>query len=162
MAKTGQPSDSSRARVDAKGKFLATLAETGIVSAAVKAAGVARSTAYEWRENDPAFAAAWASAEETATDALEAEARRRAIDGWDEPVFQGGKDVGTIRRYSDRMLEILLKGHRHRFRENSKVEVSGPNGGPVQFQTVADLARAMAAAPPSKPSDPPAAAEGAS
>jgi hypothetical protein len=41
---------------------------------------------------------------------LEAEARRRAVQGWDEPVFHQGRKVGTIRKYSDRMLEILLKG----------------------------------------------------
>ena len=38
-------------------------------------------------------------------------ARRRAIDGFEEPVFYQGAVVGAVRKYSDRMLELLLKGH---------------------------------------------------
>ena len=43
---------------------------------------------------------------------LEDEARRRAVDGVDEPVFQQGKQVGTIRKHSDTLLIFLLKGIR--------------------------------------------------
>ena len=80
-------------------------------------------------------------------DAVEAEIRRRGVEGWDEPVFQGGKRVGVIRRYSDRMLEILAKAHRPKFRENTRVEVSGPAGGPVQATvTMVDVVNAAARA----------------
>lgn len=61
-----------------------------------------------------------------ATDALEAEARRRAVDGVPEPVFHQGKKCGTVKKYSDRMLEILLKGHRpEKFREKVDMNHSG-------------------------------------
>ena len=43
---------------------------------------------------------------------IEAEARRRAVDGVDEPVYYQGKEVGTVRRYSDVLLIFLLKGLR--------------------------------------------------
>lgn len=122
-----------RARVRAL--FIEVFRRTGNVTAAADAAGVTRATPYRWREADPAFAAAWAEAEESATDALEAEARRRAVDGWDEPVFYKGEARGVVRKYSDRMLEILLKGHRPAFRE-SRLELTGPNGAPIA-QTVA-------------------------
>ena len=117
-------------RARARGVFLATLAATGNVSASAREAGISRKTAYQWRSKDAEFASDWRDAEESATDALEAEARRRAVEGWDEPVWHQGEQCGTVRRYSDRMLEILLKGHRKEFRE-SRLELSGPDGGPI-------------------------------
>src|SRR5262245_19941587 len=99
--------------------FLRALAVSGSVTAAAAMAGTSRTRVYELRKVDPAFAALWDEAEETATDALEAEARRRAIDGVELPVISMGKilkdadgNVVTIRRYSDQLLTLLLKGHR--------------------------------------------------
>jgi hypothetical protein len=47
---------------------------------------VARQRLYERRDADERFAAEWRVAEQQGTDALEDEARRRAVDGWEEPV----------------------------------------------------------------------------
>lgn len=116
----------TRARDRQKVRFVRRLAETGNVAASCRRVRVTRSVAYEWREADPAFAKLWDEALEIATDALEAEARRRAVQGWKEPVFHQGKRVGAIRKYSDRMLEILLKGHRpDKFRERVDMKHSG-------------------------------------
>ena len=96
--------------------FLAVLAETGNVTRSAEAAQVARKTAYRARDRDAHFAAEWTDALDRAADALELEARRRAIEGWEEPVFQRGSQVGVIRRYSDRLLIELLRAHRpHRY-----------------------------------------------
>ena len=38
------------------------------------------------------------------------EAHIRAVDGWEEPVYFKGKKCGTVRRYSDKMLSLLLAG----------------------------------------------------
>lgn len=122
----------------ARETFLAALAKSGNVTAAAKAATIGRRSAHEWRTADPAFAAAWDEALETATDALEAEARRRGHLGWLEPVYQGGKKVGEVRRYSDRMLELLLKGHRPQFRDR-EITLKGPGGGPIPVQASLDL-----------------------
>ena len=66
---------------------------------------------------------------------LEAEARRRAAIGVDEPVFYKGKVVGHIRKYSDNLLMFLLKAHwPEKFRDNYGVEHSGPSGGPVKVE----------------------------
>ena len=60
-----------------------------------KTAGFARQTAYAFRKASPAFALAWEDALEQATDELEAEARRRALEGVREPVTnQRGQVVG--------------------------------------------------------------------
>jgi hypothetical protein len=117
-------------------RFLACLAELGNVSGACALVGLSRSRAYALRGEDPAFAAAWDEAEEIATDALEAEARRRALEGVPRPLVSSGKlvrdDGGAVvyvREYSDRLLEILLKAHRPgKFRERpeARSELSGP------------------------------------
>ena len=110
----------------ARETFLEVLRETANVSEAAKTARVSRTCAYAHQKADPAFAAAWDEAVEVARDALEAEARRRAVNGVEEPVFHKGKVCGHIRRYSDRMLEILLKAHRpEKFKERSEVKHDG-------------------------------------
>jgi hypothetical protein len=96
----------------ARERFLTALRRGLPVSAAAAAAGFDRVTAWRWRESIPGFRAAWDDAYAEGGDAIEEEARRRAMDGWDEPVFQGGEHVGVIRRYSDRLLERLLKGRK--------------------------------------------------
>jgi hypothetical protein len=105
--------------------FLAALADTGSVVRAVKLAKVARSVAYEHRESDAGFAAAWKEAERIAVEQMESEARRRAVDGTLKPVFQGGKRVGEVREYSDVLLIFLLKAHDPKYRDKQQVEHSG-------------------------------------
>lgn len=110
----------------ARETFLAVLAETCNVSDAARKAGIGRRTAYEWKAADEAFAAAWREAEEEAADKLEREAWRRAVEGVDKPVTFQGAITATYKEYSDRMLEILLKGHRpEKYTERVKNEHSG-------------------------------------
>lgn len=46
----------------------------------------------------------------------------------------GRPAVKTVRKYSDPMAMFLLKAHRPaKYRENSSLELTGKNGGPVQF-----------------------------
>jgi AcrR family transcriptional regulator len=115
--------------------FLAHLAECGVLTDAAAAAGVDRSTVFRRRQDDEEFDAAVRDAMEAAADKLEREARRRALEGVEEPVYQGGQLVGTKTVYSDSLLALLLKGRRKQvFAE--RVEQTGPNGGPVQSQVV--------------------------
>lgn len=98
--------------VQRQGRFLKALARTGSVTAAVRAAGVPFEVADRRRSDDESFARRWANAEQQAIDALEAEARRRAVEGVDEPVFYQGRQTGTVRKYSDALLSLLLKARR--------------------------------------------------
>ena len=128
-----------------QGRFLEALANTGSVTAAIAVANTSRTRVYELRKADPAFASAWQEAEEIATDRLEDEARRRAVEGIAEPLVSAGKLVRNddgkpilVRRYSDNLLLALLKAHRPPRRERS-----------VRFQlpalrSAADAASAMA------------------
>jgi hypothetical protein len=92
--------------------FLALLRQTGNVSAAAERSGVSRSGAYALRASDATFRAQWDDAMESAMDDLEAELRRRAIEGTEKPVFYGGETVGTIRSYSDSLAMFLLRSRR--------------------------------------------------
>jgi hypothetical protein len=88
-----------------------------IVSHAAAVAGVDRRTVDRHRKTEPEFATLCLAAEEDATEALEKEARRRAL---------------TI---SDVLLIFLLKARRPAiYRENQRIEVTGADGGPVQTQ----------------------------
>jgi hypothetical protein len=107
-------------------KFLQAMSAGASVAAAALAAGMSRRAAYEWREAEPDFAADWDVAQEQGTDALEDEARRRAAEGTDEPVFYQGKACGAIRKYSDTLLIFLLKARRpEKFRENPPPSAGG-------------------------------------
>ena len=96
---------------ESKDLFIKDLKRTCNVTASVLVAGCSRRAIYYTRDRDKEFAEEWDSAVAEATDMLEAEARRRAVDGFEEPVFYQGAVVGAVRKYSDRMLELLLKGH---------------------------------------------------
>jgi hypothetical protein len=106
--------------------FVGALEASGNVTASARRAGVNRATAYNHRRSEPDFAAAWDEALEVATDALEAEARRRALEGWEEPIFCGGEECGRVRKYDSTLMIFLLKAHRpEKFRENTAVQHSG-------------------------------------
>ena len=101
----------------AKERFLEKFAEVGTVMGAIRdleAEGLKlnRGTVYAWRDRDEAFADSWDEAADAAGDVLETEARRRAVDGIETPIFFEGEKVGTKVTYSDRLLEFLLKGRR--------------------------------------------------
>lgn len=93
--------------------FLDGLRRGFSVSLAASAAGVGRSTVYDWRLDCSIFAEQWDDAKEEGTDLLEDEAWRRAVTGIDKHVgfYQGVSNV-TVKEYSDTLLILLLKSRR--------------------------------------------------
>jgi transposase-like protein len=112
--------------------FLKALAETGNVTESAKAAGVCRATAYRWRDKVPDFALAWDQAIEESVDALELEARRRAIEGAEKPIFYRGVKIATVQEPSDMLLMFLLNGNRPQKYKRQRVELTGADGGPLE------------------------------
>ena len=113
-----------------KQQFVLSIAEHANIGLACLSAGwTVRNTAYASAKEDPDFKALWAEAMEVAMDALEHQARERAM-GWLEPVFnKDGEEVGFRRCYSDKMMEMLLKAHRpDKFRETVEHEVNHGGG----------------------------------
>lgn len=115
----------------ARATFIKELARRANVSDAAKAAAIDRTTAYRWRKDEPGFAAAWDEAIETAIDAMEREAHRRAFTGIKKPIVgRVAKDkdgvVTYVHEYSDGLATLLLKAHRpEKYRERQEVQHTG-------------------------------------
>jgi len=96
---------------------LSAVAIVGTICRACDAAGVSYSAHRDWIVNNELYAEAFEEAMDMAGDALEAEARRRAVAGTTEPIIHNGQlicddDGEPILRhkYSDTLLIFLLKG----------------------------------------------------
>ena len=106
--KRGRPSASQ----DCVKAFLDELAESGAVALAAQRAGLHRSTLYALRQRNKEFAARWDAALQLGLDRLQDHAVVRATVGEETPVWQGGRQGGTVRRPDSRLLQFLLKAHR--------------------------------------------------
>ena len=117
-----------------RAKFLQELAETCNVGESCSRVGIGRQTAYDWRDADPSFKADWDAALERGAIVLEDEAKRRAVQGVEEPVFHRGEICGKVRKYSDTLLIFLMKGAMpDKYKERQATEVTGKDGGPIQM-----------------------------
>lgn len=92
--------------------FLAAFAKTGSIGLAAKAAKVHRSTHYDWLKEDEDYGAQFESAQDEAVDALEVEARRRAMKGTRRKRFNPKTGEAFFEfEYSDTLLIFLLKAN---------------------------------------------------
>lgn len=108
-----------------KRAFLSSYSACGNVSDAARAAGISRITHYDWLKNDTDYAAAFAEARETAADYIEAEIYRRGVEGIEQPIFYKGEQVGSVQRYSDKLLIVLAKALRpEKFRDNLTISTA--------------------------------------
>lgn len=105
--------------------FLQSLIDYPHVGNALNKSGMSRCVAYKMRDEDSEFRRRWEEAVDRGYDAVEDEALRRAQEGVDEPVYQGGQKVGEIRRYSDHLMTLLLRGRRSdRYRDRVQQDVN--------------------------------------
>ncbi len=91
--------------------FIEALATTGSVRAAAKAVDMAQEGAYALRRQPGAesFRAAWQAALDLGVQRIEDVAMDRALNGVEEDYYVYGKQVGTRRRYNDRLLMFMLR-----------------------------------------------------
>jgi hypothetical protein len=122
----------------AQARFLREFVLTGNVKASCLVAKIGRRTVYDWAKDDEVFARLYQEAKDDAIDMLEAEARRRAVDGVLEPVYQGGVKVGAVRKYSDTLMALFLKGYRREV-FSERFEHTGPKGGPIPVNATAKV-----------------------
>lgn len=110
--------------------FLRQLERTGVVFKSAERAGLSYVTVNRLRKDDPVFAELWAEAMQAYRDSLVEECHRRAIEGWDEPQFSQrlGTQMGVVRKFDSRLLELMLKRHIPEFREQFKGEISISGG----------------------------------
>ena len=147
--------------------FLAALSITANVTQSAKAVGISRRHAYRVQESDPEFAADWAEAMEEACDALEEEARNRAMGTYisykftksGDPIYHPlTNEPYAERAVSDTLLILLLKAHRpDKFKDRSAVETTITDAPKYDLSrlTPAELAQlealTRAATPPELP-----------
>jgi len=89
--------------------FLETLANTGIISEACRAAGMSRESAYNLRDRDPVFAAALAAAQARAAAVVADGLLERSITGTVEHYYRDGVLVGERRHYESWLGLAVLK-----------------------------------------------------
>lgn len=99
-----------------KARYLRAVSRVGTLTAGCKAARVSPHTVYSWREHDTEFTIA------------EHDARERCADELEAAVIRRGKTQ------SDTAAIFMLKAMRPaKYRDNSRVEVTGKDGGPVDL-----------------------------
>ena len=110
-------------------RFLEAYALLGTVTHAAEAVPVSREMHYRWLHS-PKCAAEFQVANDRFVDRVRDAVRCRAIDGWLEPVvYQGrlqsvkGKPV-VVRKFSDRLLELLAKGKVPELKEKLVLDAS--------------------------------------
>lgn len=94
-----------------KARFIEALEETCNISEAARQAGHHRSSAYDQRDRDPEFRAAWEKALLRGYETLETKLLERAIHGTPKTIFRGAERI-EVREFHDGHAIALLKLHR--------------------------------------------------
>ena len=98
---------------------LLSIAKGNSITQGCYEASISRSMHNHWLKHSEAYRLAYAEAEACAVEVWEAEVKRRAYEGVEEPVYQKGQLVGFIRKYSDLLAIFHLKGARpEKYRDN--------------------------------------------
>ncbi|MEA3043528.1 MAG: hypothetical protein QOJ53_2187 [Sphingomonadales bacterium] len=90
--------------------FLKTLAKTGCILEACRAAKVSKSTVYDHQERDAEFDKHCRLALEMGSMPVELAAWERGVTGIEEEVIRGGRVIGYRMKRSDAVLRLLLQG----------------------------------------------------
>jgi hypothetical protein len=118
-------------------QFIKSLRNSGNITNAARAIGISRQTAYNFRKENPRFAAAWNNAIQEHLDQVEEELRRRACDGVDEEVYYQGTVCGAVKKYSDTLLMFYLKARRPEvFSEKVRQEITGKDGAAIEISSL--------------------------
>lgn len=106
--------------------FLEHLAQTANATDSAKVSGIRQFDLYRMRREDEDFRVLWDEAFEIGQATCEDSARRRAFQGYEKPVYQGGIEVGRVREYSDTLAKFILEADKpEKFRRTKTVELQG-------------------------------------
>lgn len=106
--------------------FLRVFSECNSIRQAAIAVKIDSKTVYNHKRDNPEFAEKLKAAEAEVLDKLEEEAYRRAVKGVKKPVYYQGALVGYELTYSDKLLEMLLRGRaKDKYGNTSSVKVEG-------------------------------------
>ena len=113
-----------------KNVFLNNLIDAGgNIGKAASKSGITRQTHYNWLHEDAYYASVYNDKiKPMCVSVLEDEAQRRAM-GYEEDVYYKGEKVGTVTKYSDKLMEVLLKANapeKYRERVENKITSNEP------------------------------------
>jgi hypothetical protein len=116
--------------------FLAAFSKTGNIQKSAKIAKISRADHYRWSKEDEAYQVKFDQAQSEAITYLEDIAIQRATEGWKEPVYYKGEDVGKVRKFSDALLMFMLKGAApNKYRERIDQNHSGAISQTIEIRT---------------------------
>lgn len=111
-----------------KREYLEVLSRCGVKMRSAMAIGVCPQTIMNARKSDPKFEEAVQTAMELYRERIAFALQSRAVDGWDEPVFYRGEEVGSIRKYSDKLMELEAKRQIPEYRDHVSVDANVKGG----------------------------------
>ncbi len=112
-----------------KNRFLELVAEHGpCIAKHARAVDVSPETVRVHRRDDSDFAEAFEVATGVYRGRLEEEILRRGVDGWDEPIFYKGAQVGVIRRFDSGLLLAHARRHIPEYRDKLDVNAHVTGG----------------------------------
>lgn len=126
-------------RIKAQAMFLAAYEQTANILAAAELAEIDRTLVYYWQEHDEQFGFAFNLADKAANARIEAEIRRRAMDGTAKPLVSGGrvvydeyedeqgkkhKERVMVREYSDLLLMFYAKRRMPEYRDKQQIDLN--------------------------------------
>jgi hypothetical protein len=141
-------------QVQVKENFLEAYAKTGNILLSCKAAGISRTTFYNWQEKDEEFSFRAHQAEREFADTILAEFIQRAVYGYEKPVVSAGRivyeEIPELDKYgnqvvdergkpiihhkplmervvSDNLLAMAVKRHFPEYREKQQIDVNNAN-----------------------------------
>lgn len=112
-------SEPTRKRWSDQDRFIEAFRICGNVTKSCEISNVSRGVIYGgegWVSQDETnagrelFSERFEKARNESIEYIEAELYRRAVEGIEKPVYQGGKLVGHIQEYSDQLMMFLLRG----------------------------------------------------
>lgn len=110
-------------------RYFGLLARFGTTSKASAHTPISMHAVIRHRKASAAFRDSEYQAREAFADRLEDEMFRRSVLGTNRPVFFRGAVVGHVREYSDRLMELAVKGRRTEYREHGLSFNANMQGG---------------------------------
>lgn len=95
-------------RTQLQAEFIKTFEQIGFVIHTCKQIGIEYSTWCDWMK-DPVFQDQFSLVNKKVLEKYEVALAQRAINGVDDPIYQGGKLVGYRKQYSDDLLKLALR-----------------------------------------------------
>ena len=112
--------------------YMLALRATGLEALSAERAGCTMTAVRREYESDPAFEEACNDTIALRADEFEQEAIRRAVEGYEEPVYYQGGVVGHVTKYSDSLLSKILTARKPKL-YGEKKQITGANDGPLKI-----------------------------